>query len=211
MVELQRVLDTELETPYGVCMYQHNDQPYLIANDKNGQFVQYVIGQDFELEPVRRWQVASQPEGCVADDRRHQLYVGEEAVGVWRLDARPDVAAELTSVARVGDGVLVADVEGMALFLGDETTYLVVSSQGDNSFAVYDVATDEHVFSFHVADSDVIDGASETDGLDVTSVELPGFPGGLLVVQDGYNLNPAEKQNFKMVAWKDVLDAIARD
>ena len=34
------------------------------------------------------------------------------------------------------------------------------------------------------------------------------FPMGLLVVQDGRNLMPAERQNFKYVSFKDVLEAL---
>jgi len=31
---------------------------------------------------------------------------------------------------------------------------------------------------------------------------------GLLVVQDGRNLMPAERQNFKYVSWEDVMKAL---
>ena len=54
-----------------------------------------------------------------------------------------------------------------------------------------------------------IDGASETDGLDAVSAPLGAkFPAGLLVVQDGRNLSPREKQNFKFVSWRDVAAAL---
>ena len=47
-----------------------------------------------------------------------------------------------------------------------------------------------------------IDGASETDGLAVTSADLGGaFSDGLLVVQDGRNRLPDAPQNFKLVPW----------
>jgi 3-phytase len=38
----------------------------------------------------------------------------------------------------------------------------------------------------------------------VTSGALPGYPGGLLVIQDGYNVTPPANQNFKLVAWRDI-------
>lgn len=196
--------ETELVEPYGTCMFQHGGQPYLIANGKSGKFVQYEVGEDFGIAPVRRWKVGSQPEGCVADDISQTLYIGEEEVGVWMLNAAPDAPAVLKPVDMVGNGALVADVEGLTLYRSAVKTLLVVSSQGDNSFAVYDTATLEHLFSFHVAGDSEIDGASETDGLAATAASLPGFPEGLLVVQDGYNLKPQENQNFKFVSWKDV-------
>jgi 3-phytase len=46
----------------------------------------------------------------------------------------------------------------------------------------------------------MIDGASETDGLAVTSAPLgESLPNGLLVVQDGHNVLPKTTQNFKLV------------
>ena len=54
-----------------------------------------------------------------------------------------------------------------------------------------------------------IDGASETDGLEVTSAALGDrYPAGLLVVQDGRNIAPEEPQNFKFVSWQDVAQAL---
>ena len=53
-----------------------------------------------------------------------------------------------------------------------------------------------------VADSAAIDDTSDTDGVAVTSTPLPGFPDGLLVVQDGDN--PGGNQNFKLVSWVEV-------
>ena len=202
--------ETELAEPYGICLYQPDGELYVIANSKDGRFVQYRVGADYSLNPVRRWRTGSQPEGCVASDEDHVLYVGEEAVGVWTMDARPDGAITLEALDRVGSGRLIADVEGMALVDTANGRLLVVSSQGDNSFAVYDTNSREHLFSFHIVGDDSIDGASETDGLDVTGMALPGFPGGLLVVQDGYNLRPTAAQNFKLVSWAKVLAAAER-
>jgi len=54
-----------------------------------------------------------------------------------------------------------------------------------------------------------IDGVSETDGLETSNVNLGGpFNGGLLVVQDGRNVMPSQRQNFKFVAGDDLADAI---
>ncbi|PNA33906.1 phytase, partial [Pseudomonas sp. MPR-AND1A] len=66
-------------------------------------------------ELVRQFKVDSQPEGCVADDQRQRLFLGEEDVGVWAVDARADQSATLSSVIKVGPQ-LQADVEGLALY-----------------------------------------------------------------------------------------------
>ncbi len=53
-----------------------------------------------------------------------------------------------------------------------------------------------------------IDGASETDGLELsTLLHSADYPEGLLVVQDGRNRMPDEPQNLKYVSWQDVLKA----
>jgi 3-phytase len=57
-----------------------------------------------------------------------------------------------------------------------------------------------------------IDGASETDGLDVSSAALGSrFPDGLLVVQDGRNIAPEERQNFKYISWTEIASALGLD
>ena len=76
-------------------------------------------------------------------------------------------------------------------------------SQGDSSFAVYDTETRAHMGSFRVGGHAQIDDVSDTDGVAATSMPLPGFPHGLLVVQDGSN--PGGNQNFKLVSWTEVV------
>jgi len=47
----------------------------------------------------------------------------------------------------------------------------------------------------------------QTDGIDVTSASLgPAFPHGLFVAQDG--VNEGGNQNFKLVPWEAIANAI---
>ena len=90
--------------------------------------------------------------------------------------------------------------------------YLVLSSQGNNTYAVYRREGDQaYVGSFAVvADGRAgIDGVSETDGLDVSSANLgPGFEHGALIAQDGRNVLPGELQNYKYIPWDRVAEAL---
>jgi 3-phytase len=53
----------------------------------------------------------------------------------------------------------------------------------------------------------VIDGATHTDGLDISAADLgPEFPAGVLVVQD--DENDTGGQNFKFVDLRSVIAAI---
>ena len=200
-----------LREPYGICIYQDtNQQPYVFLSSTEGTLVQYSVDPEYGITEVRRVKLDSRVEGCVADDDEGVLYIGEERRGIWRMSAKPEDPTELELLDAVGEGHLVADVEGLALYDGPRKL-LIASSQGDNSFAVYDLAASAHLFSFHVAGGILVDDVSDTDGVDVTSVSLPGYPHGILVVQDGYNSKPRSNQNFKIVSWSDVLKIIDRE
>jgi 3-phytase len=57
-----------------------------------------------------------------------------------------------------------------------------------------------------------IDGISETDGLEVVSASAgPGFEHGLMIAQDGRNVSPPENQNFKLVPWGRIAEALKLD
>lgn len=156
------------------------------------------------VETVFRHKLSSQPEGCVADPRDGTLYVGEETKGVWRfrMDGTP---GEL--VAPVDNAMLVADVEGLAIApAGADGGLLVVSSQGDNAYAVLRLPAMEPVGRFRIAAGDV-GSAEETDGIALEPGDFgPEFPAGLFIAQDGVN-KPAA-QNFKLVRWDSVLEAL---
>jgi 3-phytase len=165
-------------------------------------------------ELVREIPVGTQAEGCAADDETGALYIAEEGGGFFRYSARPDGGTARREIDRVDSANgLKADIEGVEIWAGpDGTGYIVLSNQGADNYAVYRREGDNaYVGSFHiVADPDrAIDGVSETDGLDVVSAPLGAkFPQGLLVVQDGRNLSPRERQNYKYVSWRDIAGAL---
>ena len=202
---------TPLKEIYGMCLFQPaGGDIYAIANGKDGTFLQYRLSAPdgrVQGELVRQFKVDSQPEGCVADDQRQRLFIGEEDVGVWAVDARADQPATLTSVIKVGEQ-LHADVEGLALYQSAQHDYLVISSQGNDSYLVLDAEppfASRGAFRVGLNAAAGIDGASETDGLEVTAVNLGGpWNQGLLVVQDGRKRMPEQTQNFKFVPWADV-------
>lgn len=208
---------TNLAEIYGMCMYSSDSGHYVYVNDKSGLFQQYKLtGEQNNVsgELVREFTLPSQPEGCTADDKLGQLFAGEEDQGIWYIGAEPTAGNSPVMLQGVNEQ-LVADVEGMEIYHGDDERYLVVSSQGDNSYVLYNISDDtQPSLSFAgkfnvIANLDKgIDGAGETDGLTVTSKALPGYPEGMLIVQDGYNRMPLQPQNFKIVDWREVKKAI---
>ncbi|MGH9852731.1 MAG: phytase, partial [Blastocatellia bacterium] len=77
--------------------------------------------------------------------------------------------------------------------------------QGNHSYVVYRREdNNEFVKKFRVGDGGGIDGAEETDGIDVTTANLgPAFPQGVFVVQDGFN--DKGNQNFKLVPLQAIV------
>ncbi len=195
-------------------------------------------GQDLTIESdddsLQDW--SPQFEGLVVDQETGRLYAGQEDVGIWRIDLKTGEAedapfyetrgAATSSFARP-ESVVARDVEGLTIYYGPNGTgYLLASSQGgahgdapapdapyDDSFAVFAREGDNaYLGSFRiVATAGGIDAVQECDGGQVWSQALPGFPSGLLVVQDGYNDDELdgdpEASNFKLVPWENVARA----
>ena len=88
--------------------------------------------------------------------------------------------------------------------------YLIVSSQGDSTYPVYRIQGDDHVYlgRFAIVDGDVIDGVTQTDGLDAWSGPIGPFPVGALGFHDHEDSPNPGQQNFKMVDWRDVKTAL---
>ncbi len=202
---------TALEDIYGLCMQHVGDEYSVWANDKDGTFVQYILKDD-NAQLGRSFKLPSQPEGCVVDDAQKVLFAGEEDAGVWRLDmAKNDSQPQM--IIPISEQ-LVADVEGLAIAHArnaDEQDLLVISSQGDHSYVLAEMTPPyKLVGKFRVVlnPQSGIDGTAETDGIEVSTKNFgPGFEGGLMVIQDGYNLMPVQPQNFKYVSWDAVIEA----
>ena len=209
------VIPTGMSDPYGLCMYRSPSSGlfYVFVNDTDGVVRQWLLRDAGNgrvgAEPVREFSVGSQTEGCVADDVTGDLYVGEENVAVWKYAAEPRGGEARTRVDGIDGGNLTGDIEGIAILRGaGQGGYLVVSDQGVDSFALYRLeAGYAYLGHFHVV-ADVaagIDGVSETDGIEVTGANLgPAFPQGVFIAQDGRNITPAERQNFKLVPWERI-------
>ena len=215
------VQPTGLADPYGLCMYHAagSGETYVFINGDETAMRQWRLvagdGGKVRAEHVRDLVFDSQTEGCVVDDATGTLYVGEEDVALWRMSADPAAGGDArTAVDRVdGNPAIKDDLEGVGLYdLGDGRGYLIVSSQGNDTYAVYRrEGKQEYLGSFAVVADPArgIDGISETDGLEVTSRNLgPGFEHGAMVAQDGRNVMPVENQNYKYDSWKDIATAL---
>ncbi|MDX5376945.1 MAG: phytase [Halomonas sp.] len=208
-VSLMGLVPTGLEENYGLCLYRHGDELHVFTNAKEGHYLQHrleIVQGEPHLELLRYFRLGSQPEGCVADDARSLLFVGEERVGVWVMPASPEAATcrELVIEARAP---LKPDIEGLALY-GDQ--YLIVSSQGNDSFAVLEASPPYvllGIFRIEGHPESGADSVVETDGIEVSSQGFGRrFATGLMVVHSGSNA--AQNQNYKYLDWAQVAAAL---
>lgn len=206
---------TNLSDPYGLCMYRdRKGETFVFVSDPDGLVRQWKLvatpAGKVRAQAVRDIRFDTQTEGCVADDETGALYVAEEDVALWKLGADAKAGSNRKPIARIGENpALKDDLEGVGLYIQPKGKgYLVVSSQGNNSYAVFRREGDNaYVGSFAVtANGDNgVDGISETDGLEVTSAPLGvGLEAGAFVAQDGRNIAPPEHQNFKLVPWSAI-------
>lgn len=227
----------ETTTAYGIAVYKDADgSVYAFANRREtGELAQFLLSDNGEgrvkIERVRDLVLPTpegaetedaQTEGMVVDADTGALYIGQENFGVWKFEASPSGSSEPTLVDTIkpAGNVLEPDVEGLTIYYGpDGSGYLLVSSQGDNTFAVYERGGDNaYIGSFQVGTGDAADGSQESDGAMVLNVALgERFPNGILIVQDGNN-QPAVmveddgemenvSTNLKFIDWAQVANA----
>lgn len=176
-----------------------------------------------------------QVEGMVVDGVRDVLYAAQEDVGVWRIPlegrgfGRPTLVQRVREFGRTASydaqteecvvtggplpdsgRHLSADAEGLTLVERDgRPRQLVVSSQGDSTFAVLGLRG-RFVRTFTIGARGGIDGDQHSDGAALVTTPMgPRYPHGLLVVQDGENRPDVEadgevraNSNFKLVPWR---------
>jgi 3-phytase len=182
------------QTNYGFCLYVSpiSGKYYAFSSTQNGVIEQFELtdasGQ-IGATLVRTWHLGEPPgpayitEGSVCDDENAVVFFGEEDVAIWKFGAEPGDPTVGTAVATVGDASgIAADIEGLTLYYAaNGEGYLIASSQGTDSYRVYQrKAPHAFVDSFSVA------GARNSDGIDVTNVNLgPSFPKGAFVLHNG--------------------------
>jgi 3-phytase len=211
------VIDTtEINEVYGFCLYKNaQGELFYIVNGKNGVIHAYhfiELGGYMKLELWKLWKLNSQPEGMVADDEFGWLYIGEEEKGIWKVDLT-DGRSEpriLDSSQSSTNPAIRYDIEGLSIYYGEEGNgFLLASSQGNFSYALFDRVSNEYVGSFKIEAGPVTDGVEETDGLEVFSGSIgEKYPKGIIIFQDGFNYDGGQlkSQNFKILDIRKVLE-----
>ena len=205
----------ETEEPYGACLGLDADGLVAAVTYKTGlvEFWRADQSKDADISAAltQTIQLPSQLEGCVFDETQEKIFIGEEAFGLWSYAYR-DASAEPQIVDSIAaSNGLVADVEGVSIYWAQNGGYIIASAQEADRYVVYDRLpphAPRGIFSISESADGSIDAVSHTDGLDVVSAALPGYPKGLLVVQDDGNPQSGVDQNFKLVDWAEVMEQL---
>jgi 3-phytase len=210
-----RVNPSEIDDVYGFCFGKdlQSGTDYLFVNGKNGRMEQYALqfqADTIELKRTRIVQFDDQTEGMVVDNETGTLYVGAENTGIWKLSIQSNSNNEkqLISSSTSENKFIKFDIEGLSLMNYDDQTFLLASSQGNYSYAIFNLSDDDrYLSSFKIIGAHSIDGVEETDGIGVSMDSLsPKFPKGIFVAQDGYNFygDTLLPQNFKYVSMQQI-------
>jgi 3-phytase len=213
------------DTAYGLALWRDardgTTHAFVTQNDTRTvrQFTVREVGGQVAFNLVREFRFrigapTAHAEGLVVDPLTRRLYLAQEDVGIYKVDLDNLGTAPVVELGErelwqtVALPYLTADIEGLALLpTGPDSGYLVASSQGSNTFAVYERRSLTLVGVVSVVGSATIDGSEECDGLDITPHPWgPSFPHGVMIVHDGRD-TPTGKTNYK---WVDVGELLKK-
>ncbi len=204
---------SQFPSPYGICTGEVEDGLLVFVTYKSGVLqihkISGINNDQVEQQLLSSHHFSSALEGCDYNDATRQLFVGEEDVGVWRISIHQslDTLVRLNPelIARVGENGIEDDVEGITLYNHSQQQWVVASSQGNSSYAIFSQTSGEFVGRFRVGRGEYSDGTQGTDGIAAVSHYINDhFPQGVLVVQDDNNTPKGSHQNFKLVDWREI-------
>ena len=196
-----------LKDVYGITFYRDDFNTYLFISDKKGNVEQWSYNNDevnSELKFVRKLRFSSLVEGLVADESKGKIYMGQERKGIWELNASPKLEEDKKLIFKKNK-YFKPDFEGLTIRDdGDGKGYLITSVQGSNGYLIIDRNSLKAKMFFRIIDGNKIDGTTETDGIDVSSIKTSKFPNGFFIAQD--DDNDGLNQNFKLVDWNKIIN-----
>ncbi len=202
---------------YGICIGMIGGTPVAFVTEDRGPKVELWTLENQQL--VGTFDNGGESEGCVFDDENQTLFISEEETnGVLKAyNLNQDYPFANPVIVDSREGNIGGDPEGVAIYKTSDTEgYVILSSQGDDKYNVYNRQKPyRFISSFTVDDSPRgVDGTSHTDGISVSSYNFGGkYTKGIMIAQDDENLAGEElkNQNFKIIPFNQVLKALKSD
>lgn len=200
--------------PMGIALYTRPEDKAIFAivgrksGPADGYLWQYRLEDDghgaVKATPVRRFGHYSgkkEIESIAVDNARGYVYYSDEQCGVHKYEADPAKGnKELALFATTG---FISDHEGISIYpTGAGTGYILVSNQQKNSFMVYPREGSNGNAHAHPLLAEIPVSTIESDGSDVTAVNLgQTFPKGLFVAMSNGKV-------FHYYDWRDLQKVI---
>lgn len=200
--------------PMGVALYKRprDGAVFAIVGGKSGPaegyLAQYQLEDDgagmVKMTLVREFGAYSgraEIEAVGVDTELGYVYYSDETFGVRKYPADPDAPEANQELAVFATSGFESDHEGISVYKhADGTGYLLVSDQQAHRFQIFPREGTPGKPHDHPTLKTVDLAVIESDGSDVTSTPLPGFPGGLFVAM-------TEGKTFHFYAWDDIKQA----
>lgn len=197
-----------LRSPMGIALFTSADgNIYAIVSRKNGpsgsylwQYLLYDDGKGSVKGKVVRkfgdYSSLNEIESIAVDNELGYVYYSDEGFGVRKFYAHPDSSS--IGLAVIGATDFAEDNEGISVYkFPDGTGYILVSDQQANRFHVYPREGTRGNPHHHPLVKTIPVSTNESDGSDVTSIPLPGFPHGLFIAM-------SDDKTFQYYRWEDL-------
>ncbi len=200
--------------PMGIALYRRPSDGAMFAitggksGPADGYLWQYRLKDDgtghVAMTKVRafgHYSGKKEIEAIAVDTALGYIYYCDETHGVHKYRADPDAPDAATELALFATSGFASDHEGVSIYpTGEKTGYVVVSNQQADTFRIFPREGTPGKPHEHPLRASVRLSTIESDGSDVTPVELPGFPGGLFVAM-------STDRTFHYYAWADIAAA----
>jgi 3-phytase len=144
------------------------------------------------------WSGVKEIEAIAVDNELGYVYYSDEGYGIRKYHADPAADDADEQLAEFGLEGFAGDREGISIYKqAGGTGYILVSNQQNNSFSIFRREGDAGDPHSHTLLKSFDVSTVESDGSDVTSTALPGFPHGLFVAMSNGNV-------FHYYAWEDI-------
>ena len=205
--------DDSLNLPMGIALYtrKRDGNTFAIVGRKEGpssgylyQYLLYDSAAIVKAKLVRKFGTYSgkkEIESIAVDHALGYVYYSDEQVGIRKYHADPDSAD--VQLAIFGTNEFQDDNEGISIYTtSDNQGYILVSDQSANRFNVYSrqgSLTNPHE---HTLIKSIPFSTNNSDGSDITSIELPGFKGGLFVAM-------SDNKTFQFYSMAQIVERLS--
>ncbi|MBE7177376.1 MAG: phytase [Mucilaginibacter polytrichastri] len=202
--------DEAERAPMGIALYTRPSDKKIFAivgrksGPADGYLFQYeLLGSEKGIVTARlvrkfgKYSGLKEIESIAVDNESGFVYYSDEGFAVHKYYADPEKGnAEL---ATFGKGDFKADLEGISIYkTGPKTGYILVSDQQAHAFNVYPREGDKGDPNRHTLIARIPVAATESDGSDVTNVNLgPKFPKGLFAAM-------SDDKTFHFYDWRQL-------